>query len=444
MVQLSTSGRVVTAVATSAGNIKYCRAGDVAWTAITNSTSQTPPLSATQLNFGTSLNGILWFVDGVHYVQFDPATGIATDWVATAGTLPLDSNNNAPRIIETWRGSIFVSGIIGDPYNWFICKVGDPGNWDYAPLSPGPADAIAGSASPQGKIADMVTGFIPFTDDVGFLGCSHSLYLFNGDPRAGGQIDLISDRIGMAWGRAWTIDPYGTVYFFSNRCGVYTVAPRQQPQRISQQIDNLLVDINSGTNTVTLMWDDRQQGVHIWITPTAASAAATHYFYEQRTGGWFEDVYSNPNHNPLCAAQFDGNSPSDRVVLMGSWDGVCRFLDPNAQNDDGRIIQSSVVVGPIMTETLLDTIMLKELQVVLGADSGNVAYAVLAGRTAEAALANAPRVTGTLVGGRNQTEHIRVADHVLYTKYSAEVPWRMEQGRALIATKGKVRRRSTY
>jgi hypothetical protein len=182
----------------------------------------------------------------------------------------------------------------------------------------------------------------------------------------------------------------------------------------------------------------------VWITPTAASAAATHFFYEQRTGGWFQDQFSNANHNPLCACQFDGNNPEDRVVLMGSWDGVCRFLDPNAQNDDGRIIQSSVVMGPLFTEGLLETVMLKELQFVLGADSGEVEYAILAGRTAEAALASTPRVTGTLLGGRNQTEAIRVADHFIYVEASSEVPWRMEQARALIASKGKIRKRSTY
>lgn len=444
MVQLSASGRVVTAVGVSNGNIAYCRAGSTAWTAATNSSGTTPALSATRLNFGSAMNGVLWLVDGLVFRAFDPVTGIVTAWTATAGSLPVDANSNAPRIIETWRGRIVLTGLIGDPYNWFMSKAGDAHNWDYAPLSPSPADAVAGSASPQGKLGDMVTGFVPYTDDVAFLGCSHSLYLFNGDPQAGGQIDLISDTIGMAWGRAWAKDPYGTLYFFSNRCGVYSITPGSQPQRISQQIDNLLTDINSGSNTVSLCWDDRQQGIHVFITPTNASGATTHFFYEQRTNGWFEDAFSNPNHNPLCVCQFDGNNPEDRVVLLGSWDGVCRYLDKNAQNDDGRIIQSSVVIGPLFVEGLLEAVLLKEIQAVLGADSGNVTYSILAGITAEVALASVPRVTGTLFGGRNQTEAIRVRDHILYVQIDSIVPWRMEQFRALLASKGKVGRRSTY
>lgn len=443
MVQQSSSGRVVTAVAVSNGNIGYFHAGETAVTAATNSTSNTPALDASRLNFGTALNGKLWLVDGLHFVVFDPATGIASDWTASAGTLPVDSDSNTPRIIETWRGCVFMTGLIGDPYNWFISKGGDPTNWDLAPITPGPADAITGSSAPQGKIGDMCTGFVPYTDDIGFLGCSHSLYFFNGDPRAGGQIDLISNNIGMAWGRAWTVDPYGTLYFMSNRLGVYTLTPGQQPQRISQQIDNLLKNINSGSNTVSLQWDDMQQGVHVFITPTTAAGDTVHYFFEQRTGGWFQDIYNNELQSPLCTCQFDGNNPEDRVVLIGSFDGVCRYLDPNAQNDDGRIVESSVVIGPILTDNL-DSMLMKEIQGVLGSDSGSVSWAILAGQTAEAALASTPRLTGTFAPGRNATELIRVADHVIYIQLSSTVPWRLENIRALIRTNGKIRARSKY
>lgn len=443
MVQLSTSGRVVTAVATSAGNIGYFHAGETVVTAATNSTSNTPALSATQLNFATAMNGILWFVDGVHYVQFDPATGIATDWTASAGSLPIDANSNIPRLIETWRGRVVLSGLVGDPYNWFMSRVGDAHDYDYAPLSPGPADAVAGSASPQGKLGDMVTGFVPYTDDVAFLGCSHSLYLFNGDPQAGGQIDLVSDSIGMAWGRAWAKDPYGTLYFFSNRCGVYAVTPGSQPQRISQQIDNLLTNINSGANTVSMCWDDRQQAVHVFISNTTASVATTHFVYEWRSGSWFKDTFSNPNHNPLCVCQFDGNNPEDRVVLLGSWDGVARYLDPNAQNDDGRIIIGSVLLGPILSPTT-DEMLLTELQATLGSDSGSITYEVLVGTTAEQALASTAVATGTFSGGRNPTSMIRRAGHVVYIKLSSTVPWRMESVRAIIRTSGRIRARSRF
>lgn len=440
MVQQSTSGRVVTAVAVSNGNVNYCHAGETAWTAATNNSITTPALNASRLNFGTALNGILWLVDGLNYRQFDPATGIVDDWTATAGSLPTDNDGNTPRLIETWRGCVFMSGLIGDPYNWFICALGDPTNWDLAPISSSSSDAIIGSASPQGKIADMVTGFIPFTDDIGFLGCTHSLWLFNGDPRAGGSIDLISNNIGMAWGRAWCIDPYGTVYFMSNRMGIYTISPGSQPQRISQQIDNLLNDVDSGANTISLCWSEREQGVHVYITPTLGGAA-THYFYEQRTGGWFQDVFNNGLHNPLCCCQFDGNSAEDRVELIGSFDGVVRFLDQNASTDDGRIIISSVIIGPISTENL-DEMLLKEIQAVLGSDSSSVTYSILAGTTAEQALAQSARLTGTWNGGRNPTNFIRVASHVLYVEVGSNNPWRFEQARALIRTNGKIRRRA--
>ncbi len=441
--QLSTSGRVVTLCAVSQGVLFFCDAGDSLWTQATNSSSTTPELDLGRLNFGAPNNGELWYVDGVHYRRFNPSTGVISDWTASAGTLPLDDDGRAPRLVETWRSRTMVSGLIGKSYSWFGSKIGDSTDFDYAPPTPGPADAVSSDTGPQGIVGDAITGMIPFNDDTLFLGCNHSLYIFQGDPQANGQISLITPTIGMAFGRAWCIDPYGTCYFFSNRCGVYTLAPGGQPQRISQQINQLVDDIDSGANSVSMTWDERQQGVHVFITPTAAAGTTTHLFFEQRTGGWFQDEFDNPLHNPLCCCQFDGNNPQDRVVAIGSWDGVVRYLDPNASTDDGRLIRSSVVLSPILTQNM-DDMSLLEMQALLGSDSGTVDYTVLLGTTPEQALADTERnpVTGTWRAGRNANEYVGRSSHCIYVKIDSENQWRMEQIRGLIRTNGKIRMRA--
>ena len=440
MVQLSQAGRVVTLTAVSQGNVYVCPAGQTSWTAATNNTGDTPPLIYTGVLFSTVLNQKVWFADGVNWVYYDPRTNTVERWAASAGTLPVDTDGNRPRLICTWRGRMVLSGLLEDPQNWFMSKIGDPTNFDYAPLDISPDQAIAGNNSPMGLIGDVVTALIPYNDDVLIVGGDHTLYVFAGDPMAGGQIDLISDAIGVAWGQAWCKDPYGTLYFFSNRTGIYSLIPGEKPVRISQQIEQLLLDVDTGSNSIRLVWDDRYQGFHVFITPLISPTDSRHFFYEQRTGAWWTTTFVNPRHSPLTVATFDGNLPGDRVALIGSWDGYVRSFDPDAEDDDGEDILSEVLIGPLVTKEL-DDILLKDLQAVLGEDSGEVEWEVYTGTTAEIALLNEPVASGVWSAGRNYTSPARVSGHAIYLRLSSKDRWSMETVRARLSGRGKVRRR---
>lgn len=441
MVQTNSSGRIVYLTAVSQGNVYYATPGDTTWTLATNNASGSPPLNSTGI-VRSAPNGLkLYYADGNNYVYFDPATGTVENWTASAGTLPVDGSGNTPRHIITWRGRTVVSGILEDPQNWFMSAAGDPTDFDYSPVAPSPTQAVAGNNSPLGLIGDVVTGLCPYSDDVLIFFGDHTVYLMRGDPAAGGTIDLVTDRIGGTWGVPWEKDPYGNVYFVSNQMGIYVMVPGQQPQRISQQIEQLLDEVNTGLYTIRLLWNDRFQGLHVFVTKTAQAAVATHFFWEQRTGGWWVDSFGHKNLNPLCCATFDGNLPDDRVALIGSWDGYVRSFSEDATTDDGYDIESEVVLGPLLTPEL-DDMMLKSLQAVLGESSGNVSYAIHVGKSAEAALTSDPVFEGTWMAGRNATKNVRRSGHAVYVRISSSVPWSMEQIRALVAAKGKVRKRS--
>ena len=433
-VQTSSSGRVVTLVTVSEGNVKVADAGATSYTA---PTGYAAALNTSGVVFAAPNVQKLWFADGTNWKYYDPATNTVSAWTASAGSLPVDADNNAPRLIETWRGRTILSGLLRDPQNWFMSKVGDPLYWQYSPLSPSPTDPIAGNNSTLGKVGDVITALIPFSDDVLFFGGDHTLWMMRGDPLAGGDIHLISDAIGVAWGRAWCKDPYGAIYFVSNRMGIYKVSPSSMPQRISQQIEQLLSTVNTGSNTISLAWDDRFQGLHVFVTRTSGPYRANHLFWEMRTGAWWLDTFENIYQNPLCCTVFDGNEPDDRVTLIGSWDGYIRFLNPDATKDDGYAIASSVVIGPLLTKDL-DALLLKELVAVLGEDSGDVGYAIYVGSTAEAALASEPIEEGVWTAGRNDATYIQAAAHAVYVKLTATSPWAMEAIRAMVSTKGKV------
>jgi len=438
--QLSQSGRIINIVAISQGNVYTTTPGGTFWTPAANNTGETPPLNISGVIFSAANIQKLWFADGINYAYFDPAPNAVLPWIASAGVLPVDSANNTPRLIQTWRGRTVLSGLILDPQNWFMSAVGDPTNFDYSPLSISPTMAVAGNNSPLGLIGSAITTIIPYTDDVLVFGADHQIWLMQGDPADGGQLALVSDIIGMAWGIPWCKDPYGNIFFVSNKMGIYTMVPGQQPQRISQAIEQLLKDIDTGANSIRAVWDDRAQGCHFYITLLANPASTIHFFYEQRSGAWWTDTFGNTDLNPIATVTLDGNTAADRVVLLGSWDGYVRALSPDAPDDDGTPIASTVTIGPLLTQTQT-TLLLKDLQAILGATSGSVTFSVQTGATAEIALTSVPVVQGVWGPGRNLNTHIRWAGHALYVTLSATVPWAFEQIRCRFAGTGKVRQR---
>lgn len=440
--QPSQSGRIVTLVAVSGGEVAITPPGGSNWTPAFNSTGIS--LAPSGVVRSASNNQKLWFADGAHWLYYDPSVDKVLVWAATAGSLPGSNIPDYPRLICTWRGRTVVSGIKGDPQNWFMSRVGDPTDWDYFPVVNGvptitPTQAVAGNNSPLGLVGDVIMSLLPYSDDVLVFGGDHTIWVCNGDPMAGGQINLVSDTIGFAWGIPWCKGPDGTLYFFSNKMGIYSMMPGQPPVRMSQQIEQLISNVDTGLNIIRLVWDDLYQGFHTFITPAAGATATTHLFWESRTGAWWTDQFPN-NYNPLCSVTLDGNLASDRRTLIGSWDGYVRTMDPTATTDDGTAISSSVLIGPLLTKDM-DDVLLKDLQALLGASSGTVTYAVYIGSTAEVALSQAPIATGTWNAGRNLNTFIRFAGHAIWVELSATTPWALEAIRARVAGQGKVRRR---
>lgn len=440
-VQNSQSGRVVWLVAVSEGIIKVATSGDVSWTTPTNRTGEDPALNFTGTIFSAANAQKLYFADGVNWVYYDPHKQEVATWAATAGTLPVDEDGNLPRLICTWRGRTVLAGLLRDQQNWFMSAVDDPTDFDYSPTSQTPTQAIAGNNAPQGLIGDMITGLCPYTDDVLIFFGDHSVYMMRGDPFNGGQIDKITDAVGAAWGQAFCMDPFGTVYVFSNRGGIYSLIPGNQPQRISQPIEDFVQSVDTGANSIRLLWNDRQQGVHVFITPLDEPAVTTHLFYEARTGAWWMDSFADTDMNPLCCVTFDGNLPTDRVQLIGSWDGFVRAIDHTATTDDGDNIVSEVVMGPLTTKDL-DELLLLDHQGVLGENSGNVNYEVYVGETAEEALGNDPVDSGIFLAGRNDTSYVNAAGYAIYVRLFSSSPWAMESIRLRVAAQGRIRQRS--
>lgn len=448
---LTSYNRAVSLVGVAGGTVKVLYNG--AWQNTVNGSGALNAVVARVRS--TVVNGKLYFADGTNWKYYDPNDNTVHAWAATAGILPVDSFGNKPRLICTWRGRIVLSGLVGDPQDWFMSRVAAPTDFNYNPSPTDEDQAVAGNNTPAGVMTDIVTALIPYNDDVMIFGGDHTLYQMTGDPAAGGRIDLISDVTGIAWGDAWCKSSDGTVYFFGSRGSVYKFAPGTVPLRISQPIDESLAVLDYRNYCVRMAFDDRWQGVHVFITPLAGGAA-THFYYDLVTSAWWSDKFPNLL-NPFAILVYDG-TPTERAVLHGGQDGYVRYLLTTAPDDDGTPITSNVLCGPLtggrsvmaQVQSTLSyrgsglPVRVSEIQVTLANAEGSVNWGIQPGNYAEAAANAAATISGLSGAGRNHSQQVRVAGAYVYVSLSravSEPPWSLEALRMTMTPLGKVRQR---
>jgi hypothetical protein len=391
--------RTIYQVAVAAGNVALFTAG----TTFTMAASGTGALSATApVIHSAELFGKVYFADGTSQKLWDAATNAVQAWTLTAGTFP-QSGANKPRGICMWRSRIVLWGLVGDDHNYFMSAVGLPLDFDYFPADVTQAIAVAGNLSVAGRIGDVINCMIPASDELMIVGCDHSIWIIHGDPAAGGSATQLSTVTGMAFGAPYCIDAFGNVWFMGSRGGVYRMSSGGGiPERVTtDSIDDDLADLDLSTTLVKMAWDDRHQGVHLFLTQLDGDEA-THFYLDTTNQGWWADRFASTDLDPTAVHVFDGDDPSDRVILLGCRDSRVRYIDLAAKHDDGHCIDSYVFLGPIRTNKPMTRVMLRELQGTLASESGQVGYDLLAGVSVEAAVTSAtPLFSGTWYGGRN-------------------------------------------
>jgi len=404
--------------------------------------------------FSAELFGVVYYCDGTNYNTYTVSTDTAATWTAAAGTLP-SSTTNTCRLIELWNGRIVMSGLAGDDHNWFMSKQNDATDWDYSPATLTEQDAAAGNNSLLGKVGDVINGMIPYNDDVLIFLGDHSIWQMTGDPMSGGRIDRISDVTGGAWGRAWCKDPYGGIWFYGSRGGVYRMVPGQAPQRVSSNaVESRMRRTDLSAHFVRMAWSDEEQGVYVWMVPTVDDSVADNFFYDVRTEGWFVDVYEDANHYPRAVFTYDADHPNDRAILLGGKDGYIRKIDPAATNDDGTAITSYALIGPLRPRGKMAEFILDQIEVTLGynSDGADSLCRLWIGDTEEEALlgvmsgieklltekgqaliceeAANPNFAMDLEAGRSVTHHPRIRGYAAYIELFNDdlyVRWSLER-----------------
>ena len=299
----------------------------------------------------------LYLVDGEKVVVYDPKEG-------TVGELESKKEGEVPKrpkIIASWRNRLVLARTIEEPHNWHMSAVGDAENWDYFPVLPVSTQAVSGNTARAGLAPDVVNALIPYNDDLMLIGGDRTISRMTGDPMAGGQIDLISQSIGIAFGDTWCMDPEGVVYFASTEGDIYAMPPMGQPQRISNSMvrSKYMDQWHGGLFRLKLVWNHADEGLHVFFMPGTvgyvegspaydSALAMRGLFWERRHNAWWVDEF-HEDVAPHAATNSNGDDPNDRALLVGTRDGkVLRWgSDEDAADDNGQAIDSSVFIDLI-------------------------------------------------------------------------------------------------
>ncbi len=397
--------------------------------------------------------------DGAYTVVSRSGTGpttITVNEVIPFGTISgtIGVGNVGCRFGALYNGRLVLAGLETDPQNWFMSASQDPNNWDYFPATSNAQQAIAGNNGIAGRVGDVVTALASYSDDIMIIGMANSLARMNGDPAAGGRIDTISTKVGIAGPEAWTFDTGQNLFFFWLN-GLYRMGLNDfSPVLISQgRLDTTFNNINIASKRVVLLYDPEWQGVHIFITDDSAQVTPDlHYFWDERNDAFWVDQYPSAI-GPTVVSRLNADNPEDNAVLLGGHDSFIRNFSDAALDDDGTVITSRCRFTPINKGDAIAVQRLEDVTLITDEQSGTTEYRCFAGHSVENAEANADantaRVRKTLRAGRNSTIRERVAQnaHILEIGQAGNgtpavgATWAYEGGLCRVAVMDRIRGR---
>jgi hypothetical protein len=312
--------------------------------------SLTNPVSMTFLNLG------VYGTDGSTLSYLNVATGNMVVYTPSSGSITPTFCSQ----IATWRGRLILYQDANNPQNIYATRTGAPTDWNYAATDP--AAAWAANFSQSGQIGQPVVSFIPFNNDIAVVACIDQMWLIEGDPSDGGSFVLMSDHMGMLGPNAWCTDPAHTLYFVGTS-GLYSLRPfwaqYQPPQLLTGQLwDQYFQSLDRNTNRVSLIYDEVNKFIHIYVTPSISTeGAGEHLLFDTRNGGLWPVTYAL-TAGPTATASFTPGSPGvKQIISLGGYDGNIYKVDANAVTDFGNAIVSFITFPPVNPSPLGEAIL---------------------------------------------------------------------------------------
>lgn len=376
--------------------------------------------------------------------KYTHSTNALALWIATSGLgfVPV----GCP-IICTYRDRMVLAGGADGEHIWYMSRQGDPLDWDYSAEDVG--RAVAGSATDAGIVGDPIRAVIPHGDACVLFGCATTLWILRGDPAYGGQIDNMSRRVGIVDKRAWCYVPSNSgddgLIVFLSLDGLFMVPAGCQtssPVSISREkLPEEMLDIDRNLVEVSMSYDSRAQGIHIFLTKLD-SGNTTHWFFSWTTKGFFPMSLTTA-HEPHYSYEMVSTCSEDSCVLLGGRDGKIRRFHPlHAQDDGANSITSYVDFGPLLLGERAGWGQgcVSELQGELGTDSASVTAAIRVGQTPEDAYGASAQYSATWSqSGLQYVFHPRCTGQTGFLKLTngTTLPWTFERALLRIQPQGR-------
>lgn len=359
---------------------------------ITSITASQIVLSSTAT--GTATGASLQAVPGPR--RIDPDTRTVSMVPCTGGTFPA----SASAIITTYRDRlVWAAGTV-----WYMSKVGDPGNYNYAADIDDAGRAVAGVSSDAGMPGDPITGMVPVGYDFLVMFAEQTTWVLRGDPAFGGQLFNLSRKVGCVGPEAWCYGPDGSIFFLS-KDGLY-VLPSDisgPPQSISdRRMPQELKARDSENYDTALAYDMKNNAVVIFVTPKDGTTVGSHWWYDVDNQSFWEFKFTDYNKQPIAATSYAGAPTSQRSITVLNPDGYVRKI--GGTTDDGDVINSRIVIGPIrMSSDVSFDGLLSQITTELSDTSGTVTLEVYSGDSSEKVVSDASS-GATAAFSRNVTQ----------------------------------------
>jgi len=257
---------------------------------------------------------------------------------------------------DNWRGHAGLTGNSIDPHQWYLSRQLNPYDMKYG--EDDEQSAVAGTDARAGRVGDIVTASVPYSEDYKIYGSIGDLWLLRGDPAAGGTLDKLIEGIGIISQWAWCFDDADNLYILDLK-GMYKITKGLagiEPMT-SDQIPNFAKDLalNPETQRIVLSFDPDKQCIVVSVT-TIETGANSNYVYDMQSEGFFPCNDYPVQDAIMCSYYYDADDPEQRRLLFGCYDGHMRVRDSAATSDDtgsmaipaSAAIDSYVLLGPVM------------------------------------------------------------------------------------------------
>lgn len=383
---------------------------------------------------------------------------------AGAHSIITDGTNLADLYLGcAYRGRLVLSGNPGDPFQWYMSRQLDYTDYVYEPNNA--QSPVAGANADAGKVGDIIRSLIPYHDDYLIFGCAGSLWYLQGDPAAGGSLNVLDDKQGAfgAFSHCW--DEFGNLWILTttgiNRIQVgqgLSLPQNMSATRLPKLLDGVI--LNPSDYRVTFGYDRKRHGIMISITKVT-DGTNTCYWYDTRTEGFFPETYPKQS-GAYSMYYYNSTDPADSDLLIGTRDGYISHWDDTATDDDAGddsdVAINSYVVFPVahLSEDADTEGKLMSLTVIMsgGASSGEftdsdaVDYSIYVADDAETLIENikdgdTPLHTGTLTGpGRMNRIRKKARGVYMAIKFNNDTSsqtWSIENVEGDVVKVGKVK-----